>query len=291
MSLVKLVPRVYLDYAFMSSDGPQGAAGSSSTSKAPLAASSFPPGLVQATLLPYVPAITHSSTVITSPANATSAAAPAVTVTAVPVVALASAPATAPSTTALVKSAVAAVSNTATPADAAIAAAATAATKGNNSTSAPAGSSGSAAPAKPKKRNTRGKEDFIAGSFAGAVARFIVSPLDMLKIRFQLQTTTGDTRKYRSLRSAAATVLREEGLRAFWKGNLLATCMIAPYSATTFMVNQQIKAMFLESNRTPHPVFSLFSGGAAGAAGVAVTYPLDLLRTRFAAQHGSKVLV
>jgi solute carrier family 25 thiamine pyrophosphate transporter 19 len=146
-----------------------------------------------------------------------------------------------------------------------------------------------ASPAATTKRNTRGKEDLVAGAAAGAIARFIVSPLDMLKIRYQLQTTSGGERKYRSLRSAAKVILYEEGITAFWKGNMLATAMIVPYSATAFAVNQKVKATFLDSNRTPHPGFSLLSGGFAGAAGVAVTYPLDLLRTRFVAQHGKNV--
>ena len=39
----------------------------------------------------------------------------------------------------------------------------------------------------------------------------------------------------------------------------------------------------------PSPVTSFLSGAAAGAAATTITYPLDLLRTRFAAQGTSRV--
>lgn len=76
--------------------------------------------------------------------------------------------------------------------------------------------------------------DAIAGAFAGAAARFVVGPLDVLKIRFQVQiepilrrqssqTATLDVigSKYTGLKQAFATVLREEGI-AVWASLLTA---------------------------------------------------------------------
>ena len=67
--------------------------------------------------------------------------------------------------------------------------------------------------------------DAIAGGFAGAVARFVVGPLDVLKIRFQVQiepilqrqgaqTATLEVigSKYTGLKQAFGTVLKEEGI-------------------------------------------------------------------------------
>ena len=137
--------------------------------------------------------------------------------------------------------------------------------------------------------NTRGYEDIVAGSVAGVVTRLVVAPLDVIKIRFQLQDTTGGRQLYHSVLGAGLRIAREEGVRALWKGNFAATAMAVPYSAVAFFTNQQIKGLVLESNRQPAPWFSALSGSVCGVCATFVSYPLDLLRTRFAAQSGSTV--
>lgn len=55
-----------------------------------------------------------------------------------------------------------------------------------------------------------------AGAVSGAMARFIVGPLDVIKIRFQIQLepiTHGQLSKYASLRQAVATIVKEEGIQ------------------------------------------------------------------------------
>ena len=72
----------------------------------------------------------------------------------------------------------------------------------------------------------------IAGAVSGAVSRFVVGPLDVMKIRFQVQLEpireTGRAvvaqhqhqlhGKYTSLRQAFLTILKEEGVRGLWRG-------------------------------------------------------------------------
>ena len=58
----------------------------------------------------------------------------------------------------------------------------------------------------------RASDDAIGGAFAGLVARIITAPFDVIKIRFQLQTDAA--RKYKSMRHAFRTVIKEEGFSA-----------------------------------------------------------------------------
>lgn len=137
--------------------------------------------------------------------------------------------------------------------------------------------------------NTRGREDLVAGLFSGVTTRMVVAPLDVLKIRYQLQDTAQGQRLYTGLVRSAAKIVRDEGVAALWKGNVSAVAMSSVYAATAFATNQQVKKWLVESNRTSAPVASLVSGSAAGVAATLTSYPLDLLRTRFASQKESIV--
>jgi hypothetical protein len=62
--------------------------------------------------------------------------------------------------------------------------------------------------------------DAAAGALAGVVARFVVQPLDVLKIRFQVQVepiqrgaSAAAASKYTGLRQALSAIVREEGIR------------------------------------------------------------------------------
>lgn len=83
-------------------------------------------------------------------------------------------------------------------------------------------------------------DNMVAGAVAGALARLVSAPFDMLKIRFQLQygSSTSDISqvKYRNIFQATRTVIAEEGFFSLWKGNLSATYLWVTYSMVQFGV-------------------------------------------------------
>ncbi|KAI4138026.1 MAG: hypothetical protein L6R39_006999 [Caloplaca ligustica] len=89
---------------------------------------------------------------------------------------------------------------------------------------------------------------FLAGGVAGAVSRTVVSPLERLKILFQIQSAGREEYKL-SVGKGLAKMWREEGWRGFMRGNVC--------------------------------------GGAAGITSVTCTYPLDIVRTRLSIQSAS----
>ncbi|KAL8826868.1 MAG: hypothetical protein Q9191_003540 [Dirinaria sp. TL-2023a] len=74
---------------------------------------------------------------------------------------------------------------------------------------------------------------FLAGGMAGAVSRTVVSPLERLKILFQIQSAGRNEYKM-SVGKGLAKMWREEGWRGFMRGNGTNCIRIVPYSAVQF---------------------------------------------------------
>ncbi|KAF1986259.1 mitochondrial deoxynucleotide carrier [Aulographum hederae CBS 113979] len=144
----------------------------------------------------------------------------------------------------------------------------------------------------------------IAGAVAGLVSRFVISPLDVIKIRLQLQIhSLSDPLSHRGITGpiykgtlgTLKAILREEGITALWKGNVPAELLYLAYGSTQFLTYRSTSAILSSGDYTPfhyipHPgVVSFVSGAFAGTVATTTTYPLDLLRTRFAAQGNERI--
>lgn len=133
-------------------------------------------------------------------------------------------------------------------------------------------------------------ESLLSGAIAGAVAKTVIAPADRVKIMYQV-----DPSRAFSLGNAARTgvkVYEEGGVRALWAGNTATMLRVVPYASLTFMSFEHYHNAFRrlvvdeKSNSQGSAVFARFCAGSmAGATATAATYPLDLLRARFAAHN------
>jgi solute carrier family 25 thiamine pyrophosphate transporter 19 len=118
----------------------------------------------------------------------------------------------------------------------------------------------------------------------------------VIKIRLQLQIhSLSDPLShqgvrgpiYKGIAGTLKQILREEGLTALWKGNIPAEGLYLSYCALQFLTYRSAN-MALTSDTVPYKLpstaCSFISGAFAGTVATTSTYPLDLLRTRFAAQ-------
>ena len=74
---------------------------------------------------------------------------------------------------------------------------------------------------------------FLAGGVAGAVSRTVVSPLERLKILYQIQGAGKEEYKL-SIWRALKKMWTDEGFKGFMRGNGTNCIRIIPYSAVQF---------------------------------------------------------
>jgi solute carrier family 25 thiamine pyrophosphate transporter 19 len=126
--------------------------------------------------------------------------------------------------------------------------------------------------------------------------------LDVIKIRLQLQyhsladplSRPISARSPTGIYIVARNILRHEGITGFWKGNIPAEGLYLSYGAVQFLAyrstSQALDTLAEKSDiRIPGAAKSFIAGAVAGTAATTATYPLDLLRTRFAAQGTERV--
>lgn len=130
---------------------------------------------------------------------------------------------------------------------------------------------------------------FCAGGVAGAVSRTVVSPLERLKILFQIQSAGREEYKM-SVGKGLMKMWKDEGWRGFMRGNGTNCIRIVPYSAVQFGSYNLYKKLFEPSPGAELTSISrLVCGGTAGITSVIFTYPLDIVRTRLSIQSASFV--
>ncbi|XP_007886679.1 mitochondrial thiamine pyrophosphate carrier isoform X2 [Callorhinchus milii] len=138
-------------------------------------------------------------------------------------------------------------------------------------------------------------EVVAAGSLSGLLTRAIINPLDVIKIRFQLQieqlSPQNPKAKYQGLLHATQTILKEESIRAFWKGHVPAQLLSIAYGAAQFVSFESLTRFIHQATPydTRNPSMHFLCGGLAACTATFAVQPLDTLRTRFIAQGEPKV--
>ena len=80
-------------------------------------------------------------------------------------------------------------------------------------------------------------------------------------------------------------VIVEEGVFAFWKGNLASVLHRFPYSAINFSVYERTRTTFKALGYEENMPIRVLSGAMGGGVACAAAYPLDIVRTRLSVER------
>jgi solute carrier family 25 protein 42 len=132
-------------------------------------------------------------------------------------------------------------------------------------------------------------QSLIVGGISGGIAKTAIAPLDRIKILFQVNPNKVFT--FSSAYADASAISKNEGFRALWRGNGAMMVRVVPYAAIQYAAFDHLRQWTeaRKGNNNPQLTSSerFILGSTAGAVSVALTYPLDLLRARYAVQTGS----
>lgn len=162
--------------------------------------------------------------------------------------------------------------------------------------------------------------DFFAGGISASISVTANAPLERIKLILQTQqisTQIAEDKRYKGMVLSWNSIVRviilkiefssinsgiidcfvripkEQGVAAFWRGNLANVIRYFPTQALNFALKDKYKYIFLngiDKNTQFGRYFlgNLASGAAAGATSLCIVYPLDFARTRLAVDVGGR---
>jgi len=143
----------------------------------------------------------------------------------------------------------------------------------------------------PRSKLEQLSSDILIGGSIGAVSKTVMAPVERVKLLLQTMDSqpdviSGKVARYTGMGDCFARVSKDQGVLAFWRGNLVNCLRYAPQQGSALAFNDLINNMFpkYDSNTQFWQSLSskLFSGGLAGAVANTICYPFDFARTRLA---------
>ncbi|KAI3802697.1 hypothetical protein L1987_30838 [Smallanthus sonchifolius] len=127
----------------------------------------------------------------------------------------------------------------------------------------------------------------LGGTGAGAIQSLVVTPIELIKIRLQLENPTTYEQPKNGPSSVAKHVLRTEGWKGMFRGLTITVIRDAPSYGFYFWTYEYTREKLHPGCRRTGQescVTMLVAGGLAGFASWVCCYPVDVIKTRLQAQ-------
>eukprot|EP01084_Bolivina_argentea_P240940 404608_1 len=132
----------------------------------------------------------------------------------------------------------------------------------------------------------------LASSVASIAAETVTLPTDVIKTRLQVQNitltnSTSPNNVYSGMFDAAIKISKHEGINGLFKGIKPALIRQVSYTGLAFIVFEPVRDTInsltnsdIDKNKTPGFVTRVMAGGIAGAIGISVMNPTEVLKTK-----------
>lgn len=132
--------------------------------------------------------------------------------------------------------------------------------------------------------------DMVAGGVAGCISKTLSAPIDRVKLLLQTQKVNKDvTAHYKGALDCFKRVYQEQGFTSFWRGNVANLVRYFPSQSLSFAFKDLFRSIMnldTQTNKGAVVLGNFAASGGAGGAALFVLYPLDMARTRLAADVG-----
>ncbi|PSN44292.1 Mitochondrial folate transporter/carrier [Blattella germanica] len=130
-------------------------------------------------------------------------------------------------------------------------------------------------------------EHLVAGISGGVASTLILHPLDLIKIRFAVNDGQTPTPQYQGLRSAMATIFRQEGARGLYRGVTPNVWGSGSAWGFYFLFYNTIKTWIQGGNpkKPLGPTLHMVAAAEAGILTLVMTNPIWVVKTRLCLQY------
>eukprot|EP00798_Chlamydomonas_sp_ICE-L_P031986 gene31986-33912_t len=129
--------------------------------------------------------------------------------------------------------------------------------------------------------NIQPSERMVAGGLAGALAQFLLYPLDVIRTRLAVAPKG----TYNGIADAATCMWVREGPLSLYSGLLPCMIGILPYAGVDIAIFEMAREHLMDEYEGNPPHFAILGVGmVSSSVAQIVSYPLSLIRTRLQAQ-------
>ena len=152
-------------------------------------------------------------------------------------------------------------------------------------------SAGSAPSARRAGGDSTATQRFIAAGFGAAVAELTTLPVDVAKVRLQMQAPLADgSYRYTGFLQTMYKVGKDEGVSALWRGLHPALVRQISYTGLSFVIYEPVRNAIAGEGvpKDEIPFYKrVLAGGIAGSASIIAMNPTDVVKTQMQTQRGA----
>jgi solute carrier family 25 protein 39/40 len=139
---------------------------------------------------------------------------------------------------------------------------------------------------KGNRMSTETQKSLLAGLCGACATSLVVTPLDVLKARLQVQQH-GVLRNGHALRGVYSELVRSEGVKGLWRGLGASLFLTVPTTALYMTLYDSLKEKLITRYQQHEELSIVLSGTISRCIVATVGSPLELIRTSIQATKGS----